>query len=810
MTFNPNENHIYGYGAEGSVYALARRSDGTVLVGGTFTRYNDRVCGRLVRIHPDGRLDSTFNIGTAANNNVWAVTELVDGRLVVGGAFTSFNGTACNRIVRLLADGTVDTTFQTGTGASDGVHEVIEQPDGKLLLVGSFTTFNGVPKGKLVRLLADGAIDTTFVIGTGCNANIQDAWLMADGRILIAGDFYTYNGTNRPGIARLLPDGGLDPSFTVGTGTSNGVCRMFVQSDGRILIGGAFTYYAGVARNRIARLNDDGSLDPTFAPGTGANWDVNVMEVRPDGRILVGGAFSTFNGQALKRIMRLWPDGSIDTTFSIASNPDPNITSKGSPVNMLRIGPDGKILIGGTFKQVAGLARLSLALLNEDGEPDPTFDPGTGFSPTGDVRMVVQPDDKVLVMGSFVGYQGSPTGKFLRLLPNGTLDPGFAPAGTANLSALQPNGKIICTGLAYPDPDLFRLNANGSMDATFSDGDGPNDDVRALLVQPDGKILIAGDFNQYDGTVRVRVARLNTTGTLDPTFNPVLGPDDELWAMVLQPDGKVIIAGAFTSVNGTPRNRIARLHPNGLLDYSFDPGAGANATIRRMALQSDGKVVIAGSFFLFNGTFNGRVARLNADGSLDTGFDTGSGADALVTDVVIQVDGKVVIGGDFTEMNGVPHARIARLLPDGQVDAQFDVGDGCTSFDGYSSVTSLVQQSDHRIIACGDFTSYNSTPRHRIVRISNDIITGTGTSEDASRSVEFFPNPTTGVLHIRIVGPGATGLRLFDISGREVFSLPLGDRQPLFDVDLTDRLSGAYLCVVSTITGPVSKLIVKQ
>src|SRR6185503_18710842 len=175
-----------------------------------------------------------------------------------------------------------------------------------------------------------------------------------------------------------------------------------------------------------------------------------------------------------------------------------------------------------------------------------------------------------------------------------------------------------------------------------------------LGVQPDGKIVIGGQFTAVNGTSRNYIARLNADGTLDNSFNSGSGPDNAIVSLALQPDGKLLIGGFFSSVNGIPRNRIARLNTNGSLDTSFDAGSvAAGTSVRSIALQSDGKVLIGGEFAK-------AIARLNVDGSLDTSFNPGTGANNQVRSIAVQSDGKVLIGGHFTFINGAARNYIAR------------------------------------------------------------------------------------------------------------------------------------------------------
>ncbi|HEY0737772.1 MAG TPA: delta-60 repeat domain-containing protein [Herpetosiphonaceae bacterium] len=352
----------------------------------------------------------------------------------------------------------------------------------------------------------------------------------------------------------------VDPTFTPGSGANDRVLTLAPQPDGKVLLGGAFTSVGGTARNRIARLNADGSLDISFNPGTGANSTVWVLALQPDGKVLLGGDFWAVNGTARNGVARLNADGSLDTSF----NPNPSVNSF---VNALALQPDGKVLVGGMFTSVGGTARTNIARLNADGSLDTSFDPGTGVDSFVHA-LALQPDGKVLLGGAFTSVGGMARSR------------------------------------------IARLNADGSLDISFNPG--ANSTVRTLGVQPDGKVLLGGDFTSVGGTARSRIARLNADGSLDLAFNPGAGANSAVYTLVLQPDGKILLGGMFSLVGGTARSRIARLNANGLLDTSFDPGAGANSTVWALAPQADEKVLLGGAFTSVAGTARSRIARLNA------------------------------------------------------------------------------------------------------------------------------------------------------------------------------------------------------
>ena len=239
-----------------------------------------------------GTIDASFNPGTGAtntagNSSVYTTSIQSDGQLIIGGNFTSYNGIARNKIARLNTDGSLDASFNPGTGANNDVSTTSIQSDGKIIIVGDFTFYNDIPINRIARLKTNGTLDATFNPGTGANA-VQTTSIQSDGKIIIGGGFTTYNGIAINRIARLNTDGTLDATFNAGTGAYGGaspVSTTSIQSDGKIIIGGWFTSYNGIARNYIARLNTDGTLDTSFNPGTGAIGPVYTTSIQSDGKI---------------------------------------------------------------------------------------------------------------------------------------------------------------------------------------------------------------------------------------------------------------------------------------------------------------------------------------------------------------------------------------------------------------------------------------------------------------------------------------------------------------------------------------------
>ncbi len=534
------------------------------------------------------------------------------------------------------------------------------------------------------------------------DGTVRSVVVQADGRILIGGDFTQVDGQARNRLARLNADGSLDAAFdpSVTGGVSGAwVEAMAVQADGKILVGGMFTQVGGQPQANLARLNADGSLDAGF--GSTANGRVSALAVQADGRILLGGYFTQAAGQVRNSLARLNADGSLDAGF----NPGANAAVLG-----LAVQADGRILAGGGFTQIAGQSSQRLARLYADGRYDASFSVA-GTTNNSVLSLAVQADGKVLVGGSFTQIVGQSRGGIARLNANGSFDAGFTGTAFGSVArlAIQADGRIVLGGNfvqvnGQSRTNLARLSADGSLDTGFNAGAFAGGEVLDVAVQADGKVLLGGAFTQIAGTTRNRVARLDTNGALDTFFAAAV--DGTVFGVATQADGRIVLGGAFTQVNGQPRSNLARLNADGTLDAGFNPGA--NLEVHALAVQGDGRILVGGVFTTVAGQTRNHIARLNADGSLDAGFDPNANGDVQSVDLQ---NGMIVVGGAFTQMAGQTRNRLARLDANGNLDAGFNP-------DADQTVQTMSVLADGKILIGGLFTNVGGTSHWRLARLN--------------------------------------------------------------------------------------------
>jgi uncharacterized delta-60 repeat protein len=358
-----------GAGFNNDVNTIQIQSDGKILVGGDFTSYSGVFRNRIIRLNADYTVDISFVIGTGFDNSVNTIALQSDGKILVGGSFTLYSGVSNNSIVRLNTDGSVDNSFVIGTGFSQIVYDINLQSDGKILVCGGFSSYSGVSSNGIIRLNSNGSIDTSFVVGSGFfgffGPQVYSLILQSDGKILVGGDFISYSGASSENIIRLNTDGSVDTSFVIGTGFNSLVTSFEIQGNGKILVGGSFTSYDGVSSNNIIRLNTDGSIDSSFVVGTGFNGFVTSFEIQGNGKILVGGFFTSYSGVSSNRIIRLNTDGSIDSSFVVGTGFD-NI------VRTIQLQSGGKVLVGGLFTTLNSESYPRFAVLLEEPQSEYT------------------------------------------------------------------------------------------------------------------------------------------------------------------------------------------------------------------------------------------------------------------------------------------------------------------------------------------------------------------------------------------------------------------------------------------------------
>ena len=564
----------------GDPTALAVQADGKIIMAGSFISVfrplsqaplNYRC---IVRFDQNGIIDNTFNVlyafSTTSKVNSLAIQP--DGKIILSGKFTTYKNIACSNIIRINPDGSIDETFTTGSGFTGEANEIQRmklQPDGKILIGGKFERYRDATANGFIRLEADGSRDTSFNPATdfdGNDVNMSDIQLKND-KIFITGIFNQFNGNTTRYVYSLNSDGSINTAFDASGFQFAG--KILIHPNGKIYIA---TH--GLFRNRYilgaVALDDDGSEDTDFFyTGTGQESYIKRVVVDAEDKILIAGQISSYvkNGAITSALVRLNPDGSPDSSFLLPTNIDHE-----NVIKSFNILPDGKYLLSGHIPTYDGVPTRHIIRLNHDGSLDNTFNFNSEMF-DGYVRVytAVQPDGKIIV--------GCGSGVF-RLNQDGSRDTTFNPdnpgigGGNNDIEiTIQPDGKI----LTFLEGKIVRLNADGTIDPTFSS----NIRCTKFTLLPNGKIYVYG--------ASLNLMRLNSDGSEDTSF--VVENRYYHLALFVQADQKVIAARGST---------LKRYNYDGSVDSSFE--ASVYGTVADMTTQSDGKLLIAGTFCLYNRT----------------------------------------------------------------------------------------------------------------------------------------------------------------------------------------------------------------
>jgi len=708
--FDPN--------ADDTIFVVAVQLDGKILIGGNFNHVQGVARSKIARLNADGSLDLAFN--PSADNTVLSMAIQADGKILVGGNFNAVGGQSRNYLARLdpvtgLADSFNPNPINQFSAAS--IYSIAVQIDGKILVAGSFSEIGGQPRSELARLDATTGLADSF--NPASSSFVYTVALQKDGKILVGGAFSHIGQRSRNHIARLDPVTGLADSFAP---DANGVVNSIaVQEDGKILAGGQFngvSSIGGQTRNHIARLDPTTGMADSFDPN--ANDIVSTLVIQPNGEILAAGDFTSIGGQTRNHIARL------DARSGLADSLDPN-PKGGVGVIAVAVQTDGRILIGGVFTTVKGQPRNNIARLETDGRLDQTLDIGiSGFA--GHVVFVttVQRDGKILIGGGFDHILGVTRHNIARLNTDGTLDMGFDPNANnvVRAVAIQADGKIVVGGdfsgpnsiggqtrnfVARLDPitgladsfDPFPINPT-SPASTY-----------AIAVQRDGKILVSGNFVTIGGQTRNLFARLDPETGLADSFDPV--PNSAVASIAVQPDGMICVGGGFDQIGQRIRHHIARLDPATGIADSFNPNA--NSSVSTIVLQEDGKILMGGDFSGANsigGETRNHIARLDPTTGLADSFDPN--ANNIIHSIVMQADGKILVGGYFSGANsigGETRNYIARLNPTTGLADSFDPNSN-------NVVLAIAVQADGKILVGGFYDTIGGQTRTDFARLTND------------------------------------------------------------------------------------------
>ena len=499
------------------------------------------------------------------------------------------------------------------------------------------------------------------------------------------------------------------------------------------------------------------------------------------------------------------------------NNTTPNLVAgirANNAVNHIELQSTNKSIISGSFTTYNNLATPRIARLNTDLTLDQTF-VSSGPNPSNNppMDMVVQSDDKIVLTGWFTGFSGGSNGfGIARLLSNGALDTNYNIGGS---------GTSANTGYSNNMP-------------------------YSLALQTDGKVLLGGDFYYYNGVQRLGIVRINTNGSIDTSFNPTALNTyyrSVVTGITLQTDGKLILLGFFSPPSaGATQKNIIRLNADGSIDTTFTAGdtvgsQSYNGTlgvslyspIAKAVVQPDGKIIIAGAFDKYNTTNVKSLVRLNANGSIDTSFNTALGVERAINELILEpTTNKPIIGGEFTLFGSTAVKKLIRLNTNGSLDTSFSIGTGTTDTPSSSCpfcrnyIKSLKLQPDGKIIVGGKFTTFNGLSATNITRIfGSSGVQAKGSSIEYQSEPEIdtnpnyypitiYPNPSKGIYNIDLsqVKEPST-ITIYNVLGELVYSKLLAP-QTENQIDISDLTNGYYIARIKNESLDTNRKLIKN
>jgi uncharacterized delta-60 repeat protein len=365
-------------GFNNTVSDMVLQPDGKIVVVGFFSQYNTVTANYIIRLNSDGSVDTSFNIGSGFNYYVFNIVQQTDGKFVIIGAFTSYNGVSANRIIRLNLDGSVDTSFNTGSGFNQTLAKIAIQSDGKFVIAGNFTSYNGSSINRIIRLNSNGTRDTSFNPGSGFSSDsvINGLGVLSNGQIIVAGNFNSYNNVSCPMMIKLNSNGTRDTSFQyTSTGTSSKyISTIHITLD---LVSGAdkitiAIYYGSTSTSGLERYLYNGYLDTVILSGSSANSvngtiaAIHLLKSSPVDLYLLTGTFTTMNSYiSANGIIRIDSHGNKDNTFNYGTGFITGSSIVGA--NVIIFQTNGKYLLGGAFTSYNGTIVDRIVRLNQDG-----------------------------------------------------------------------------------------------------------------------------------------------------------------------------------------------------------------------------------------------------------------------------------------------------------------------------------------------------------------------------------------------------------------------------------------------------------
>ncbi|HUS36215.1 MAG TPA: Calx-beta domain-containing protein [Verrucomicrobiae bacterium] len=704
------------------VNSLALQSDGKIIVAGGFLSETGAYRG-FARLLPNGGVDPDFRPGRAAamvhavavtpQQNIYAVTRaddltlsiaqydalgqsrwshsiypgaypqsllaLPDGSALVGGFFTNVGGTQREYLARINESGQLQSQFAPALNGR--VTVLAQQQDGKILVGGAFTSVNGAPRARLARLTSDGQLDESFNPGDLITVEPNAVAVMPNGKIIVSGNFLRRNGSARDRLLRLSPDGSLDDSFTAEL--DQPANQIVGDSQNRIVLGGLFTQVSSSPRSRIARLLSDGTLDAAFDPGAGPNSAIQTLVIDAQGNYLIGGHFQKIGRSSVNGFARVVP---VTSTIAVDFAEEQFLAGeqyREAVVKLMRYGPaEGDLVVDvwtapGTDPELTEFKPFSAEVRFAAGDLEKTI-------------IIPFPDDGEVEFDEFIPIHCQIRGENYVHTSQIHIIEDERPVVSTGMIAVRPgddinvpaanrravaNSRVAFGGIVYSEAGVYGPSFYGvgvvNLDGTPSTFKPARveryefAEVQKLIWTSDDKLVVSGAFTSINGIHKTNVVRFNLDGSIDSNFNPPASAS----IVAALPDGK-LLAAAWDGENTISPYSLVRLNADGSIDSTW-PATQLRSWVEQCIPLADGKVLLnVGAY---------GIRRLLPDGAEDPSFSPPKAFQFNPNvyygpqgrELFALPDGKILVRGGFNQVDGFPRPGLARLNVDGSLDLSF-------------------------------------------------------------------------------------------------------------------------------------------
>lgn len=760
----------------------------------------------ILRLNDNLSTDDTFKSGVGFDSSPFDVTTQPDGKILVGGGFTKYNGNAVQKIIRLNSDGTLDNSFNIKNNGFNSftfnyVHGIKLLPNGKIIISGKFnvskySSFRGI---NLIRLNSDGTIDETFQPGYGGQNGMFKFEIQPDNKIVRV-YLTTIGTTDTYKIDRLNPNGDIDSAFkpidgfqsicSSGTVDYEGMfdCKLAIQNDGKILFGGCFTKFNYIDTSGLMRFNSDGTTDTSFkytVPGY-------PMVTAKDFIILP-------NNKILKHNLSI-----IETDGKSTDLPIIKLDANTRSIKVLQSSDDKLIVCTenevspspGTVTRHHKFIKIDLTTQKTNIQSQPsTFYEGNDViqKSNGDIILLGNSRNnfntkyhdgiKLLDKNGFLKYNNS----FYENLYNQTQNN----KNSFRKGLVQTDDKIIVLQHTYgTKQSLIRFNNDYSIDNSFA-----CDIVGSLLIlnlQKDGKVIFGS--NQHND-----INRINNDGSIDTSFIPNSslenGADGKIYCVTIQKDNKILIGGDFTSYNGFETKNILRLNNDGSIDKTFHSDKTLSGYVSSIAVQSDEKIIIGGdNLSQIDGNYVD-IRRLKDNGEIDNTFNSyATKYDHGISRIYIEPNDKILlVSKKNSEYSNDNNSEFKRLESNGLIDSTFDIGEG---FNG--NINSIFKQVDGSFIITGGFTKYKNEWCNGTVRLIGEKTNlSTASFPFYNQNIVLYPNPAKDILNITLKeNRPINSVQIYNILGELIINL--ADNNGISTLNVSSLNKGVYSIILNS------------